>query len=980
MLGKFRFYLILILLIFSFVDNGYSTEYSMAYSYCLQKGKSAFGRKDYNSAIRYFSEAQLVEPSTTEPKEYINLIKRLQDHKVVVISSDKAESSDAPPSLDYLIVPHAPIKNKISREQKVQQALQTVEQKTKPFNRLDLINQSLNEAEGEQTAVSLENFPAQTTNTQPILDVPSQSVGLNEGRQAKELPAPKVKPSSTLKLNDEAWKHQPNAPLRLSFRTAILIEGKNIDKFLVVSPGSLEIERIDRDQILVKAVSLGTTIVYVWDNKGRWSFDVNVIVPLDRNSMALQREQIFQIAKPFRVGSSVDWSSIYSGPSYSNLRKLNLGIIYNVNVVGEVPVGKFDSSLTMEKFADKTPPTYYTVGLTDARIYPFEKLELRGYDAMTTFSPLTVTGENYRGLTGKGEILHKTIGLTSFWGREQNSYGLLSSGQASTHPRDAFIEGTRVELFPERDNKLAFNYARGYGLDRDENLKEKVFSLQGQARTFKNVLNEAEVAYDQSRTAHTVKSVYEVDGLKTGVSYRNIQPDFKTITGAPSGQGEVGGLLTLDWTPYTDANWTASLDTFQDRLLPNEENPNGLNYDFNSTLVVPFTTDGTINQAIYFTTTPQQLSPRTNFQYSSTYSKYLPIWGNQKMNAYIQGMYQKSRYSFSDESDYDRYSTTAGMSVPLIKDLTSYTTYQYSWIYNFSTGKFVMPGVLTTGLSYNNQIGDHLNNALDVSYRREQNAAAINSFLAGEDSFNGGITSTYSVSEDFQLYLDGRTRKVWPSIPGGHMYTELDVRGGVKTSLETPFAWTAVGRIEGYVFKDLNSNGSREYNEPGLPNVKIKIGRKQVKTDKNGHYFGKIRAKLVTVSIDVGSLPPGYVLSTPNTKTVNLAAYKTQLLSFGTSTNTSIYGMVFVDENNNGKPDTGEKTIGQVKIFLDGKTTVYSDMEGTYTFQNVLPGNHRLSVDINSIPLDYLPKIKLQKSLTIEEGSTYVFYVPLKGK
>lgn len=95
--------------------------------------------------------------------------------------------------------------------------------------------------------------------------------------------------------------------------------------------------------------------------------------------------------------------------------------------------------------------------------------------------------------------------------------------------------------------------------------------------------------------------------------------------------------------------------------------------------------------------------------------------------------------------------------------------------------------------------------------------------------------------------------------------------------------------------------------------------------------------------------------------------------------------MVFYDQNGNGKPDSGDEFISKVKMNLDGVQTAVSDFEGTYVFGSVQPGAHQLSIDVNSLPIEYLPKIKLKNRIEVSEGSTYVFHIPLtkansKGK
>ena len=77
--------------------------------------------------------------------------------------------------------------------------------------------------------------------------------------------------------------------------------------------------------------------------------------------------------------------------------------------------------------------------------------------------------------------------------------------------------------------------------------------------------------------------------------------------------------------------------------------------------------------------------------------------------------------------------------------------------------------------------------------------------------------------------------------------------------------------------------------------------------------------------------------------------------------------------------DVGEKAVSRVKISLDGQTQM-SNYTGEFRFNGVEPGGYDLSIDISSIPIEYLPRIKLKDTVFIKEGEGLEYLVPLKAK
>jgi len=279
--------------------------------------------------------------------------------------------------------------------------------------------------------------------------------------------------------------------------------------------------------------------------------------------------------------------------------------------------------------------------------------------------------------------------------------------------------------------------------------------------------------------------------------------------------------------------------------------------------------------------------------------------------------------------------------------------YEHSWLYEEQSGDHLRPNVMNTGLNYSRKLADGWSMHSSFSYRNEENTEGNNSFLAGEDNITGSLGTTYRLNEDFEFYMDGRTRNVWAESNDRQAFNEIDVRVGIRTSWGLPFSWNPKGTITGTVYKDLNENQRQDPEESGIADVKVQVGKQEVVTNSVGYYHTTIRAKSIEVKVDINSIPDGFIFSTPTIVKVEIIPHKTQYINFGLTTQSGVYGVVYYDQNGNGKPDSSDEFIAKVRLTLDGVQTAISDFEGTYSFASVQPGTHQLSIDVNSLPIEY---------------------------
>jgi len=159
----------------------------------------------------------------------------------------------------------------------------------------------------------------------------------------------------------------------------------------------------------------------------------------------------------------------------------------------------------------------------------------------------------------------------------------------------------------------------------------------------------------------------------------------------------------------------------------------------------------------------------------------------------------------------------------------------------------------------------------------------------------------------------------------------------------------------------------------------IRVGNKRSQTtDLFGSCeFKGTRGRTAYVSFDLDSLPRGYLLTVPQTQEVKIVQNQTIEVNFGMISRSEITGKVFIDENANGQQERGEEGIDGVVIVLDDTEEASTDASGRFVFANVATGEHTLEADINTIPLQYLPKVLLKKKVTLYEGMTYQYNIPL---
>lgn len=932
----FSFFTILLCLSFLNLPPLYAqTEYSRTAQFLYEIAKEYYNFGDYDQALHEFKKLLLLEPSHEGARKFIELIEEERREKARTLR-DKA-MAEAIERLEG------------GKEERLKAISAALEKEQKELGEI-LVEEKIaeEEVEGEEELT------------------PELVKKRTEPAKIKEIKAEEIK---SLLLNEELWQTQPKTILEIELGKGLVMEAKTIARYLVEKPQKIELERVDSDNVIITAKEIGSSFLHLWEDKGRWTFNVKVVSPYIPPS----REEILVLEEePFKISYAADHQSYYRKDEGEEFARRTLSFNQWAQIAGPTPYGEFDASLSAKRYGKEQEITNYTVGLTDGKIGNFKDFSIRGFDFYESFSELSYPGELLKGVLLEGDAFNENIHYSLLRGKERQGYGYLPPGVVEE--REAYVEGLSLSLFPYENKTFSFNYARGTGADREDYLRDRIYSFDGKCE-FENNDFRWEVAYDEYSIAALLGSSFRFTNFDVNVDFRNIAKDFTTISGRPSNRGEVGSTVRTNWQAGENLDIYSSLDVYRARYNYNEGKPDKLNFDWDSDISLRLGETSHLLSSISYVNEPGLSFPRRYLNLGSTYSTSFEIF-DRRISPFVGVGFARSRNPLSASSDYDTARLLGGFRFLLTESLFYRLNYEYNWLEEKSSAERGHPSLLETGVDFRKDIFPSLNVEMRALYRNEENTGLTHAFLSGEDSAEGSLRLNYTPFEDIEFFAEGRVRKVWGDPASNENYLEADFLLGSRCSWDTFFRWNPKGRVSGVVFKDLNSNGKREKDEPFLEGVKVNVGEKVLTTSANGYFSTVVRGKKAMVRIQEQTLPEGHILTTPSFSEVEISATGT-FLNFGASSFSAIYGTVFYDVNSNGKLDTQDEPLPNIRLYLEEKPTI-TNLEGSYYFRHLEAGTYMLKLDLNSVPAEFIPSVPIRKEIDLSEGVNYNYSFPLR--
>jgi len=159
--------------------------------------------------------------------------------------------------------------------------------------------------------------------------------------------------------------------------------------------------------------------------------------------------------------------------------------------------------------------------------------------------------------------------------------------------------------------------------------------------------------------------------------------------------------------------------------------------------------------------------------------------------------------------------------------------------------------------------------------------------------------------------------------------------------------------IHGRVYQDINMNGVfDEGTDKPQADVKVRVdGNRYVVSDARGEYkLETISPGGHDVSLDLTSVRADLTLLTGGQQNVSLSPGSGNSLDFRLVRTGRLHGRVWLDANENGKFDEGEKPLADVRVFTSNEHDTLSDADGYYTLGDLAPGEVTVSLDEATLP------------------------------
>jgi hypothetical protein len=178
-------------------------------------------------------------------------------------------------------------------------------------------------------------------------------------------------------------------------------------------------------------------------------------------------------------------------------------------------------------------------------------------------------------------------------------------------------------------------------------------------------------------------------------------------------------------------------------------------------------------------------------------------------------------------------------------------------------------------------------------------------------------------------------------------------RKGEVAGLKPGQEWLGSGTIEGWVFNDANLSKALGPGNEGVAGIKVKLeDGSEVTTDQSGYYkFPAVAAGKHVVTLDARRIPAAYTFEDSETEAVEVQRRATARVDFPFVKGASIRGRVLEDLKGTGKPAPDAKGVPDVLVLLTpGDLNTYTDSEGYFSFEGVLPKTYELSFSPETLP------------------------------
>ena len=164
------------------------------------------------------------------------------------------------------------------------------------------------------------------------------------------------------------------------------------------------------------------------------------------------------------------------------------------------------------------------------------------------------------------------------------------------------------------------------------------------------------------------------------------------------------------------------------------------------------------------------------------------------------------------------------------------------------------------------------------------------------------------------------------------------------------------GVVTGYVYHDINLNGFKDRNEPGISGIRVTLNNLSTSvTDADGKFiFFNVSTGIHRIGVDMLTLPVIYNTVEHN-RMIHVVAGASLKQDLGLRVVAGVSGRVFLDSNGNGVYDVGESCFAGVRILTEREDVwTTTSPNGDYYLQ-LTSGEHILAIDLDTLPSNLKP-------------------------
>lgn len=789
--------------------------------------------------------------------------------------------------------------------------------------------------------------------------------------QAPALPNPSPGPSTNPAFETSV--------VGVPYQRTVVLNFPEVTRVLSVDPAIIEATIISPGVVQLRALAFGQTFVHIWTQAGRLTRAVETTeppvvqptggVPARRSADDIARDLTFEYQNRYRLQMR--------GPKLNETgQNTTTQFLHELSSQMDTPHGRASGRVAFQRINSLNELSTWNAALRDGDVGLLKRFDVQGGDVGVGYSDLTLPQGTVRGVDFDYYDL-APYKLNLFHGQRRLGFatGLSPSSQLNN---DVFFSGGQLR-YDAKPLELGFQYAAASGQDRVEMQTSQAMSMDGWYW-----LDDAwRVGAEAGRTQENVygyrlKSAYHQGWMVLDAVYRNFSQLYENLLGQSTEQGERGILVTANEIPWNRLRLRQRVDWYDDTLFRNPEEPERKNLEAEISGDLDLTSSTIWSSSFGRQNLLGRLFPTDTTTIRTGLRQRIgafPLLTNG--NIFGDYQYRKLRSVSSPESDFHSHQLIFGLGAPLTDALSWQVTQDWILLQETLTGADSIPRETTAGLNYSQQLPWFpLFVHSGLNFSTTSSAESANSFLSNEDRWTWDGGARYSFSPDLEAFVE--TRLLRSHSTGGNQ-VEFEMETGVRYLLDTKIRWEPSLSLSGVVFEDANGDGIQGPGEGGIAHVTVQAGGAAPSvTDAGGRfYLGRVRGRMTEVSVDLGTLPEGYVATAPARREISLLKPPALPLLFGFVAQSELRVRVFVDAQGNGEYDATDVPLERVHVSLEDGTVRTTDRSGWAFFRGIKPGAYRVTMKVNDLAAGYVPATEVSLPAALSEGKAVLVDFPV---